>query len=185
MPAAPTMRRRTWSTTAIRKTVRLGVGWRCQVQPRRAATWSALTSATPKAQPASAPTTASSRSTTTATSVAPGWIADGIFNTGSQIELTRVWSALAAYEHIWNPKWRTAVGRRLCQRRLQRDRHQPHPHEHPGAHWRTAVSRCGAATFGRHLAPGSQQLQPGLQLLGSLYPHPVEPGAAARYRSRS
>ena len=39
-----------------------------------------------------------------------GWIADGVFNTGTQIELTKVWSALAAYEHIWNPKWRTAVG---------------------------------------------------------------------------
>jgi hypothetical protein len=37
-------------------------------------------------------------------------IADGVFNTGTQIELTKVWSALAAYEHIWNPKWRTAVG---------------------------------------------------------------------------
>ena len=39
-----------------------------------------------------------------------GWNSDGIFGTGTQIELTRVWSALAAYEHIWNPKWRTAVG---------------------------------------------------------------------------
>ena len=38
------------------------------------------------------------------------WIADGVFATGTQIELTKVWSALAAYEHIWNPKWRTAVG---------------------------------------------------------------------------
>ena len=38
------------------------------------------------------------------------WIADGVFGTGTQIELTRVWSALAAYEHIWNPKWRTAWG---------------------------------------------------------------------------
>ena len=43
-------------------------------------------------------------------SVALGWIADGVFATGTQIELTRVWSALAGYEHIWNPKWRTAVG---------------------------------------------------------------------------
>ena len=42
--------------------------------------------------------------------VGVGWIADGVFNTGTQIELTKVWSALAAYEHIWNPKWRTAVG---------------------------------------------------------------------------
>ena len=42
-------------------------------------------------------------------SVALGWTADGIFTTGSQIELTRVWSALVGYEHIWNPKWRTSV----------------------------------------------------------------------------
>jgi hypothetical protein len=38
------------------------------------------------------------------------WIADGVFGNGTQVELTRVWSALAAYEHIWNPKWRTAWG---------------------------------------------------------------------------
>jgi hypothetical protein len=38
------------------------------------------------------------------------WIADGVFANGTDIELTRVWSALAAYEHIWNPKWRTAWG---------------------------------------------------------------------------
>ena len=37
-----------------------------------------------------------------------GWIADGVFATGTEVELTRVWSALAAYEHIWNPKWRTS-----------------------------------------------------------------------------
>jgi hypothetical protein len=39
-----------------------------------------------------------------------GYIVDGVFSTGTDIELTRVWSALAAYEHIWNPKWRTAIG---------------------------------------------------------------------------
>ena len=39
-----------------------------------------------------------------------GWISDGVFANGTQIELTKVWSALAAYEHIWSPKWRTAVG---------------------------------------------------------------------------
>ena len=43
-------------------------------------------------------------------SVGVGWLSDGVFGTGTQIELTKVWSALAAYEHIWNPKWRTAVG---------------------------------------------------------------------------
>ena len=42
-------------------------------------------------------------------SVGVGWIADGVFDTGTEIELTKVWSALAGYEHIWNPKWRTSV----------------------------------------------------------------------------
>ena len=42
-------------------------------------------------------------------SVGVGWIADGVFDTGTDIELTKVWSALAGYEHIWNPKWRTSV----------------------------------------------------------------------------
>jgi hypothetical protein len=44
------------------------------------------------------------------TAVALGWVADGIFGTGTQVELTTAWSALAFYEHIWNPKWRTAFG---------------------------------------------------------------------------
>ncbi len=38
------------------------------------------------------------------------WNSDGVFGTGTDIELTKAWSALAAYEHIWNPKWRTAIG---------------------------------------------------------------------------
>jgi Porin subfamily len=41
-------------------------------------------------------------------SVGLGWIADGVFANGTQVELTRAWSALAFYEHIWNPKWRTS-----------------------------------------------------------------------------
>src|SRR5262245_25101750 len=41
-------------------------------------------------------------------SVGLGWLADGVFANGTQVELTRVWSALAFYEHIWNPKWRTS-----------------------------------------------------------------------------
>jgi hypothetical protein len=44
------------------------------------------------------------------TSVGLAWIADGVFGTGTQVELTNTWSALAFYQHIWNPKWRTAVG---------------------------------------------------------------------------
>jgi hypothetical protein len=42
------------------------------------------------------------------TSVAAGWMADSIFTFGTEIELTRAWSALAAYQHIWNPRWRTS-----------------------------------------------------------------------------
>jgi hypothetical protein len=42
------------------------------------------------------------------TSVGLGWLADGVFANGTQVELTRVWSALAFYEHIWGPKWRTS-----------------------------------------------------------------------------
>jgi len=44
------------------------------------------------------------------TSVGTGWIVDGVYGTGTNIELTRAWSALAFYQHIWNPRWRTAWG---------------------------------------------------------------------------
>jgi hypothetical protein len=43
------------------------------------------------------------------TSVGVGWIADGIFDTGTAVELTKVWSINAGYQHIWNPKWRTSL----------------------------------------------------------------------------
>jgi hypothetical protein len=34
---------------------------------------------------------------------------EGVFTTGSNVELTTVWSFNAAYEHRWNPQWRTSV----------------------------------------------------------------------------
>ena len=43
------------------------------------------------------------------TSVGVGWITNGVFDTGTEVELTRVWSIIAAYQHIWNPKWKTSV----------------------------------------------------------------------------
>ena len=56
-----------------------------------------------------------------------------------------MWSALAAYEHIWNPKWRTSIVRRLRQRRLQRHRDQPDPAAQlPVRRWRTAASPWSA-----------------------------------------
>ena len=77
---------------------------------------------------------------------------------------------------------------RLRQRRLQRDRDQPHQRAAPRC--RPGELRCGGSRGGNWRANSHrlhsgrrQQLQSRLQLLGSLYPHPVEPGAAARYRS--
>ena len=41
-------------------------------------------------------------------SVGVGWLTDGVFDIGTDVQLTRVWSAVAAYEHLWNPRWRTS-----------------------------------------------------------------------------
>jgi hypothetical protein len=38
-----------------------------------------------------------------------GWMEEGVFTNGSNVELTTVWSANAAYEHRWNPQWRTSL----------------------------------------------------------------------------
>jgi Porin subfamily len=43
------------------------------------------------------------------TSVGFGWISDGVFASGTEVELTRSWSVNAGYQHIWNPKWRTSL----------------------------------------------------------------------------
>jgi hypothetical protein len=41
--------------------------------------------------------------------VGVGWISDGVFANGTEVELTRAWSINAGYQHIWNPKWRTSI----------------------------------------------------------------------------
>src|SRR5262249_52603137 len=41
--------------------------------------------------------------------VGVGWLEEGVFTTGSGVELTTVWSWNAAYEHRWNPQWRTSI----------------------------------------------------------------------------
>jgi hypothetical protein len=38
-----------------------------------------------------------------------GWLTDGIYATGSDVELTTVWGVNGFAQHIWNPKWRTSV----------------------------------------------------------------------------
>jgi Porin subfamily len=40
-----------------------------------------------------------------------GFLMDGIYNgtTLTNVDLVTVWSANAAYEHLWNPQWRTSI----------------------------------------------------------------------------
>jgi hypothetical protein len=57
---------------------------------------------------ASAATNASAQLYNSNTSVGVGWLSDGVFATGTGIELTRAWSVAAAYEHVWNSRWRTS-----------------------------------------------------------------------------
>jgi Porin subfamily len=52
--------------------------------------------------------TASSQMYNSSTSVGVGWLSDGIFTTGTSVELTRAWSVTLAYEHSWNARWRTS-----------------------------------------------------------------------------
>jgi hypothetical protein len=41
--------------------------------------------------------------------VAVGWITDGVYVNGSQIELTTAWSVVAAYDHSWTPQLKTSI----------------------------------------------------------------------------
>jgi hypothetical protein len=41
--------------------------------------------------------------------VALGWLTDGVFVTGSSVELTTAWSVVAAYEHNWTPQFKTSL----------------------------------------------------------------------------
>jgi hypothetical protein len=37
------------------------------------------------------------------------YLVDGIFNTNTPVFLTHNWSAVAYYEHVWTPQWRTSL----------------------------------------------------------------------------
>ena len=101
-------RRTTGQQRPSRRQVRLGVGWRRQVQPCRRR-HDRLQRLLRRRRSGFCTNNNASQLYNSSTSVGVGWIADGVFTTGTQIELTKVWSALAGYEHIWNPKWRTSV----------------------------------------------------------------------------
>jgi hypothetical protein len=53
--------------------------------------------------------TANSQIYNASTSVGVGWLSDGIFTSGTDIELTRAWGFTAAFEHVWNPRWKTSL----------------------------------------------------------------------------
>ena len=69
------------------------------------------------------------------------WVSDGIFSTGTDVELTEAWSINAAYQHIWGAagtfggKWRTSVYGGYVSRELQRQRH---PADQPAVRGRHA-----------------------------------------------
>ena len=85
----------------------------------------------------------------------PGWTADGIFTNGSQIELTKVWSALAGYEHIWNPKWRTSWFGGYVNVDYSGGATNFILQKTPGALAACGVPGVGATTFGVTLRPGN------------------------------
>lgn len=40
-----------------------------------------------------------------------GWLTDGVYTgaAGSSVQLTEAWGFNAAYEHVWNPNWKTSI----------------------------------------------------------------------------
>jgi hypothetical protein len=38
-----------------------------------------------------------------------GWVTDGVYDTGTNVELTTVWGINGFFQHLWNPKWRTSL----------------------------------------------------------------------------
>jgi len=38
-----------------------------------------------------------------------GWTTDGIYDTGTNVELTTVWGINGYAQHLWSPKWRTSL----------------------------------------------------------------------------
>jgi len=41
--------------------------------------------------------------------IGAGWLTDGVYNSGSSVELTTSWSVQGGFQHLWSPNWRTSV----------------------------------------------------------------------------
>ena len=37
------------------------------------------------------------------------WGVDGLYSSGTGVELTSAWSVYGGYQHLWTPNWRTSV----------------------------------------------------------------------------
>ncbi|MCX7318317.1 MAG: porin [Hyphomicrobiales bacterium] len=44
-----------------------------------------------------------------ANSIAFGYVLDGVYTNGGQIQQSEAWSVVGFYEHYWNPAWRTSL----------------------------------------------------------------------------
>src|SRR6195256_5812716 len=95
-----------------------------------------------------------------------GWVSDGTFSTGNNIELTTVWGINGFIQHFWTPKWRTS----LYGGYVQGDYEGAASASVLSGGWRCAGSGCRLV------------LQPGLQLVAGRYADPVEPASGPRYR---
>jgi hypothetical protein len=38
-----------------------------------------------------------------------GWTTDGVYDTGTNVELTTVWGINGFVQHLWSPRWRTSL----------------------------------------------------------------------------
>jgi hypothetical protein len=85
-------------------------------------------------------------------SVGVGWITDGLFDTGREIERTRVWSVNAAYQHLWNPMWRTSLY---------------------GGYVDVSYNDAAKRIINSHLPGASGSIQCGVAVAGSVWP-PVD-----------
>jgi hypothetical protein len=93
-----------------------------------------------------------------ASDVGVGWITDGVFDTGREIELTRVWSINAAYQHIWNPMWRTSLY---------------------GGYVDVSYNDAAKTIINSHLPGAAASLQCGVPVAGAVWPPVTMTGGGA------
>ena len=177
----------TRSTTAIRRQVRLGRGGRRQVQPagRRCGRLQRLLRGRRYGslhQPSLYQVYNNSNE------IGLNWLSEGVFGNGTNVELTRAWSALAFYEHIWNPKWRTSwFGGYVNVNYSDGATNLINSSFAAGSACRPVPGNPGAGvgTINAFTPLAGNSCSPDYSYSRNRLADAVEPGAAARYRSRN